>query len=233
MLEVRTCTRCNPRQMFYYYYSFNCSLCYFLDETLFTIHNCIWTNSTQTWNQITSLLRWTIYQHALYKYDIWHVPNDKFWPAIIENKNVPHSAWSNAYIWPTIRRKNNTAWQINTRTNKTCRTLREISGAYWLTWVSLAIVSRRPRIIKSIDPTVANFQVNDPNLCEIHGDENHNLPFSLLLNLLYYTIEKCRFKSPLWHCFFMEICLIFYSYYIVMRAYIYTMLAMYVLYVLV
>ena len=59
------------------------------------------------------------------------------------------------------------------------------------------------------------------------------IPFSLLLNLLYYTIEKCRFESPLWHSFFMEICLIFYSYYIVTRWYTYTMLAMYVLYVLV
>ena len=61
--------------------------------------------------------------------------------------------------------------------------------------MSLAIVSRRPRIIRSIDSTVANFQVNDPDLCEIRGDENHNLPFSLLPNLLYYTIEKCRFES--------------------------------------
>ena len=69
-------------------------------------------------------------------------------------------------------------------------TLREISGTYCLTWVSLAIVSRRPRIIRSIDPTVANFQVNDPDLCKIRGDENHNLPFSLLLNFLCYTIES-------------------------------------------
>ena len=107
--------------------------------------------------------------------------------------------------------------------------LREISGTYWLTWVSLATVSRRPRIIRSIDPTVANFQVNDPDLWEICGDENHNLPFSLLLNLLYYTIEKCRFESILWHCFFMKICLIFYSYYIVTRGYIYTTFAMYIL----
>ena len=64
--------------------------------------------------------------------------------------------------------------------------LREISGTYWLTWVSQAIVSRLTQIIRSIDPTVANFQVNDPDLCEIRGDENHNLPLSLLLNLLYY-----------------------------------------------
>ena len=112
-------------------------------------------------------------------------------------------------------------------------TLIEIWGTYWLTWVSLAIVSRHRRIIRSIDPTVGNFQVNDPDLCEIRGDENHNLPFSLLLNLLYYTTEKCRFESPLWHCFFMEICLIFYSYYIVTRGYIHTRLAIYVLYVLV
>ena len=116
-------------------------------------------------------------------------------------------------------------------------TLREISGTYWLTYVSLAIVSRRPRIIRSIDPTVANFQVNDPDLCEIRGDENHNLPLSLLLNLLHYTIDKCRFESPLWHCVFMEVCLIFNSYFIVRRGYIYiyiyiyiyTILAMYVL----
>ena len=83
-------------------------------------------------------------------------------------------------------------------------TLREISGTYWLTWVRMAIGSRRPQIISSIDPTVANFQVNDPDLCEIRGDENHNLPFSLLLKLLYYTVKKCRFESPLWHCFFMK-----------------------------
>ena len=42
--------------------------------------------------------------------------------------------------------------------------LREISGTYWLIYVSLAIVSRSTRIIRSIDPTVANFQVNDPDL---------------------------------------------------------------------
>ena len=82
-------------------------------------------------------------------------------------------------------------------------------------WVSLSIVSRLTRIIRSIDPTGANFQVNDPVLCEIRGDENHNLPLSLLLNLLYYTIENCPFESPLWHCVFMKICLIFYSYYTV------------------
>ena len=60
--------------------------------------------------------------------------------------------------------------------------------------MSLAIVSRLTRIIRSIDQTVANFQVNDPDLCEIRGDDNHNLALSLLLNLLYYTIEKCRFE---------------------------------------
>ena len=76
-----------------------------------------------------------------------------------------------------------------------CVSLREISGTYWLTWVSLAIVSRLTRIIWSIDPTVANFQVSDPDLCEIRRDENHNLPLSQLLNLLYYTTEKCRFES--------------------------------------
>ena len=43
-------------------------------------------------------------------------------------------------------------------------TLREISGTYWLIYVSLAIVSRLTRIIRSIDPTVAYFQVNDPDL---------------------------------------------------------------------
>ena len=59
----------------------------------------------------------------------------------------------------------------------------------------MAIVSRLTRIIRSIDPTVANFQVNDPDLCEIHGDENHNSHLSLHLNLLYYTIGKCRFES--------------------------------------
>ena len=42
--------------------------------------------------------------------------------------------------------------------------LREISGTYSLIYVSLAIVSRLTRIIRSIDPTVANFQVNDPDL---------------------------------------------------------------------
>ena len=42
--------------------------------------------------------------------------------------------------------------------------LREISGTYWLIYVSLAIVSRLTRIIRSIDPTVENFQVNDPDL---------------------------------------------------------------------
>ena len=87
--------------------------------------------------------------------------------------------------------------------------------------MSLAIVSRRPRIIRSIDPTVANFQINDPDPCEIRGDENHNLPLSLLLNLLYYTIEKCQFESPLGHCVFKDICLIFNSYYIIRRGYIY------------
>ena len=43
-------------------------------------------------------------------------------------------------------------------------TLREISGTYWLIYVSLAVVSRLTRIIRSIDPTVVNFQVNDPDL---------------------------------------------------------------------
>ena len=43
-------------------------------------------------------------------------------------------------------------------------TLRGISGTYWLTYVSLTIVSRRPRIVGSIDLTVANFPVNDPDL---------------------------------------------------------------------
>ena len=61
--------------------------------------------------------------------------------------------------------------------------------------MSLAIVSRLTQIIRSIDPTVANFQVNGQDLSEIRGDENHNLPLSLLLNLLYYTIEKCQFES--------------------------------------
>ena len=75
--------------------------------------------------------------------------------------------------------------------------LREIGDTYSLTWVSLAIVSRLTRIIRSIDPTVANFQVNDPDLCEIRRNENRNLPLSLLLNLPYYTIEKFRFESPL------------------------------------
>ena len=70
-------------------------------------------------------------------------------------------------------------------------------------------------------PNCCKFSGQDPDLCEIRGDENHNLPLSLLLNLLYYTIEKCQFKSQLWHCVFMEICLIFYSYYIVTRGYIY------------
>ena len=97
--------------------------------------------------------------------------------------------------------------------------LREISGTYWLTWVSLAIVSRLTRIIRSIDPTVTNFQVNDPDLCEICGDENHNLPLSLLLNLLYYTIEKCWFESH--SDIALKICIIFYSYYIVTRGYLY------------
>ena len=68
---------------------------------------------------------------------------------------------------------------------------------YLLTCVSLAIVSRLTQIIRSIDPTVANFQVNDQDLCEIRGDENHNLLLSLLLKLLYYTIEKCQFEYPL------------------------------------
>ena len=102
-----------------------------------------------------------------------------------------------------------------------CSTLREISGTFWLTWVRLAIVSRLTRIIRSIDPTVANFQVNDPDLCEIHRDENHNLPLCLLLNLLYH-IEKCQFESPLWHCVLVEICLIFYSFCIGTRGYIYS-----------
>ena len=74
-------------------------------------------------------------------------------------------------------------------------TLSDLSGTYWLTWESLAIVSRLTRIIRSIDPTVENLQVNDIDLCEIHRDENQNLPLSLLLNLLCYTIEKCRFES--------------------------------------
>ena len=39
--------------------------------------------------------------------------------------------------------------------------------------------------------------------------------------MLMTSIEKCRFESPLWHCLFMDICLIFYSYYIVPRGYIY------------
>ena len=54
--------------------------------------------------------------------------------------------------------------------------------------------------------------------------------------VLMTSIEKCQFESPLWHsCLFMEICLIFYSYYIVTRGYIYiyiyTMKAMYVMYI--
>ena len=98
---------------------------------------------------------------------------------VVYNNNIP-------YFLPPPRRGDHV---------KSDNTLREISGTYWLTWVSLAIVSRLTRIIRSIDPTVANFQVNDPDLCEIRGDENYNLPLSLLLNLLSYTIEKCRFVS--------------------------------------
>ena len=74
-------------------------------------------------------------------------------------------------------------------------TLREISGTCWLTWVSQALVSRLTRIISSIDPTVANFQVNDPDLCEIHRDENHNLLLSLLLNLLYHWEVSVRIST--------------------------------------
>ena len=103
--------------------------------------------------------------------------------------------------------------------------LREISGTYWLICVSLAIVSRLTRIIRSIDPTVANFQVNDLDLWNPRRWKSQfprrRKSGCMLLNLLYYTIEKCRFESPLWHCVFMEICLIFYSYYIVRTRYIY------------
>ena len=49
--------------------------------------------------------------------------------------------------------------------------LREISGSYWLIYVSLAIVFRLTRIIRSIDPTVENFQVNDPDLWESQFNE--------------------------------------------------------------
>ena len=97
-------------------------------------------------------------------------------------------------------------------------TLREISGTCWLTWVSLAIVSRLSRIIRSIDQTVENFQVNDPDLCEIRGDENHNLPpacysiyctiplRSVRLNLHYYIAFWWKFvlfsiHITLLHCY--------------------------------
>ena len=96
--------------------------------------------------------------------------------------------------------------------------------------------------------TSTNCWVNWPNCCKFPGQWPRSVKSAemkitiypsacMLLNLLYYTIEKCRFESPLWHWVSMEISFIFYSYYIVrtgyMYIYIYTMLAMYVLYVLV
>ena len=101
--------------------------------------------------------------------------------------------------------------------------LREISGTYWLTWVSLAIVSRLTRIISSIDPTVANFQVNDPILCEIRRDENHNLPLSLLLNLRYlYHWEVSVRISTLTLCFHGNLSYFLFILHCYERIYIYT-----------
>ena len=88
-----------------------------------------------------------------------------------------------------------------------------------------------------------NYQVNWPNCCKFSGqwpkslwnpgDENHNLPLSLLLNLLYYTIEKCRLESHSDIAFSWKFVL--FSIHITLLPediYIYTMLAMFVLYIL-
>ena len=88
-----------------------------------------------------------------------------------------------------------------------------------------------------------NYQVNWPNHCRsmtqifVKSAEMKITIHPSACYSIYCIIEKCRFESPLRQCVFMEICLIFYEYCIVMRGYIYiythTVLDMYVLYVLV
>ena len=122
--------------------------------------------------------------------------------------NFPFSMFWNNRVY-TERNK----WYILTHLGESGYCL-ETSTNCWVNWPDCCKFSGQwPRSVKSAEMKITIY----PSACR-------------LLNLLYYTIEKCRFVSPLWHCVFMEICLIFYSYYIVRTWYIYyTMLAMYVL----
>ena len=77
-----------------------------------------------------------------------------------------------------------------------------------------------------------NYQVNWPNCCKFLGQWPRSLwnprrwklqftpqPATQFTVLCYWEVSV---RISLWHWVFMEICLIFYSYYIVTRGYIYT-----------
>ena len=101
----------------------------------------------------------------------------------IQYRSKIQKLYSSIYIAKAIREKVRNHYAE--RNKRTC----------WLTWVSLAIVSRHPQIIRSIDTTVANFQVNDPDLCEIRGDENQTLQPAIQFTVLYHWEVSVRIST--------------------------------------
>ena len=107
----------------------------------------------------------------------------------------------------------------------------EISGTYWLIYVSLAIVSRLTRIIRSIDPTVTNFQVNDQYLWNPQRWKSQFNPHPACYSI-YCAIPLRSVGSNLHYDIAFSWKFVLFSIHITLLGqdiYIYTMLAMYVL----